>query len=127
MEKHILLVDDSPTMRSSASLCLRNAGFRVSEATNGREALEKLDSIRKKREELCLILTDINMPEMDGLELIRKVKEGWFKFIPILVLTTESEEEMIRRGKDAGAAGWLLKPFNPQQLLLAVKRLVWPT
>jgi len=126
MEKHVFLVDDSPTIRTSASLCLRNAGFRVTEAINGRDALQKLRSIREKRDGLCLILTDVNMPEMDGITFIRKVKEGYFKFVPILVLTTESEESVIRKGKEAGAAGWLLKPFNPEQLLLAIKRLVWP-
>ena len=66
------------------------------------------------------------MPEMDGITFIQKVKQGYFKFVPILVLTTESEESVIRKGKEAGAAGWLLKPFNPEQLLLAIKRLVWP-
>jgi len=126
MEKHILLVDDSPTIRMSASLYLRNAGFRVTEATDGRDALQKLHAIKENSDGLCLILTDINMPEMDGIELICKVKRGYFKFVPILVLTTESEESMIQKGKEAGASGWLLKPFNPEQLLLAIKRLVWP-
>lgn len=86
--------------------------------------MQKLHSIREKGEGLRLILTDINMPEMNGLELICKVKEGYFKFVPILVMTTESEESTIRKGKEAGASGWLLKPFNPEQLLLAIKRLV---
>ena len=102
MEKHVLLVDDSPTIRTSASLCLRKAGFRVTEAVNGRDALEKLRSIKEDKDGLCLILTDVNMDEMDGITFIHKVKEGYFKFVPILVLTTESEESMIRKGKEAG-------------------------
>jgi two-component system chemotaxis response regulator CheY len=126
MEKHILIVDDSPTIRTSASRCLRKAGFRVTEAINGRDALQKLGAIKDKKDGLSLVLTDVNMPEMDGITFIQRVKQGYFKFVPILVLTTESEESTIRRGKGAGASGWLLKPFNPEQLLLAINRLVWP-
>ncbi|MBW1740098.1 MAG: response regulator [Deltaproteobacteria bacterium] len=126
MEKHILFVDDSPTMRSSVSFCLRNAGYRVTEAINGKDALEKLQSIKDKGEPVSLIITDINMPEMDGLTFISKVKETDFKFVPILVLTTEAEESMIEKGRAAGASGWLLKPFQAEQLLWAVRKVVWP-
>lgn len=125
MEKHILLVDDSPTMRSSVSFCLRNAGYRVTEATDGKDALQKLRSIEDKGQSLALIITDINMPEMDGITFISKVKETGLKFLPILVLTTEAGESMIEKGRAAGVSGWLLKPFQPEQLLWAVKRVVW--
>jgi two-component system chemotaxis response regulator CheY len=125
MDKHILLVDDSPTIRSSASQFLRKAGYRVTEAVNGRDGLEKLKSIREGGETPSLILTDVNMPEMDGIAFIQAVKGGDCPFIPILVLTTESEEAMITKGKAAGASGWLLKPFNPDQLGAAIRKLLW--
>ena len=125
MEKNILLVEDSPTMRSSVSFCLRNAGYRVTEAVDGKDALKKLQSMNDKSEPFSLIITDINMPQMDGITFISKVKETDFKFVPILVLTTESEESVIKKGRDAGASGWLLKPFQPEQLLWAVKKVIW--
>ncbi len=125
MGKHILLVDDSPTIRSSVSFCLRNAGYRVTEASDGKDALQKLRSIEDKAQSLALIITDINMPEMDGITFISKVKETGLKFLPILVLTTEAGESMIEKGRAAGISGWLLKPFQPEQLLWAVKKVVW--
>jgi len=125
VEKHILLVDDSPTMRSSVSFCLRNAGYGVTEATDGKDALQKLQFIKDKDQSLSLIITDINMPEMDGITFISKVKETELKFLPILVLTTEAGESMIEKGRAAGVSGWLLKPFQPEQLLWAVKKVVW--
>ncbi len=125
MEKNILIVEDSPTMRSSVSFCLRNAGYRVAEAIDGKDALKKLQSMNDKSEPLSLIITDINMPQMDGITFISEVKETDFKFVPILVLTTESEESVIKKGRDAGASGWLLKPFQPEQLLWAVKKVIW--
>jgi two-component system, chemotaxis family, chemotaxis protein CheY len=127
MQKHIVFVDDSPTMRASVTFCLRNAGYLVTEAENGKDALEKLQSMKDSGQLPALILTDVNMPEMDGLTFITKVKEGQFRFVPILVLTTEGERAMIERGRVAGASGWLLKPFQPEQLLWAIKKLVWPT
>jgi two-component system chemotaxis response regulator CheY len=126
MEKQILFVDDSPTVRSSVSFCLRNAGYRVTEAADGKDALEQLQAIRDKGESLSLIITDINMPQMDGITLISEVKETEFKFIPILVLTTEGDMSVIEKGRVAGASGWLLKPFQPEQLLWVVKKVVWP-
>jgi len=126
MEKHILFVDDSPTIRSSVSFCLRNAGYRVTEAVDGKDGLEKVQSFKDKGDSLSLIITDVNMPQMDGITFISEVKETEFKFIPILVLTTEAEESMIKKGRDAGASGWLLKPFQPEELLWAVKKVVWP-
>jgi two-component system chemotaxis response regulator CheY len=126
MEKHILLIDDSPTMRLSVSFCLRNAGYRVTEASDGKDALQKLRSIiEDKAQSLALIITDINMSEMDGITFISKVKETGLKFLPILVLTTEAGESMIEKGRAAGISGWLLKPFQPEQLLWAVKKVVW--
>jgi len=126
MEKLILFVDDSPTIRSSVSFCLRNAGYRVTEAEDGQDGLEKLRAMEDKGESLSLIITDINMPKMDGITFISKVKETEFKFVPVLVLSTEGDESEIEKGRDAVATGWLLKPFQPEQLLWAVKKVVWP-
>jgi two-component system chemotaxis response regulator CheY len=126
MKKHILFVDDSPTMRSSVSFCLRNAGYIVSEATDGEDGLQKLKIVKDNGESISLIITDVNMPKMDGITFISRLKQTEFKFIPILVLTTESDEAIIEKGRVAGASGWLLKPFQPEQLLWAVKKVVWP-
>ena len=125
MEKHILVVDDSPTIRSVVAFCLRNAGYEVTEAKDGKDALKKLESIKERMQILALILTDINMPRMDGITFIENVKKSAFRFLPILVFTTESEKSMIEKGRAAGASGWLVKPFQPEQLLWAIKKLVW--
>jgi two-component system chemotaxis response regulator CheY len=98
----------------------------VTEAVDGQDGLQKVQSMKEKGESLSLIITDINMPQMDGITFISEVKETEFKFVPILVLTTAAEESMIKKGRDAGASGWLLKPFQPEQLLWAVKKVVWP-
>lgn len=125
MEKHILVVDDSPTIRSTVAFCLRNAGYKVTEAKDGKDALKKLESMKDVLQSLALIVTDINMPEMDGITLIENIKKSDFRFLPILVFTTESEKSMIEKGRAVGASGWLVKPFQPEQLLWAVKKLVW--
>ena len=125
MEKIILVVDDSPTIRSAVAFCLRNAGYKVIEANDGKDALKKLENMDKNLQNLALIVTDINMPEMDGLSLIKNIKKSEFRFLPILVFTTESEKSMIEKGRAAGASGWLVKPFQPEELLWAVKKLVW--
>lgn len=124
MIKCIMTVDDSPTVRSSISFCLKNAGYDVINAVDGQDATEKIKHIQAEGRSLSLIITDINMPQMDGITFIKNVKKSDFRFIPILVLTTEGDIEMIEKGKDAGAAGWLVKPFQPEQLLWAVKKLI---
>jgi two-component system chemotaxis response regulator CheY len=126
MKKLILFVDDSPTMRSSVSFCLRNAGYGVIEAIDGVDGLQKIESVKEKGQTLNLIITDINMPQMDGITFIGEVRKGAFKFVPILVLTTEGDESVIKRGRAAGASGWLMKPFQPESLLWAVKKVMWP-
>jgi len=126
MKKLILFVDDSPTMRSSVSFCLRNAGYGVIQAVDGVDGLQKIQSVKEKGQTLNLIITDINMPQMDGITFIGKVREGAFKFVPILVLTTEGGESLIEKGRAAGASGWLMKPFQPENLLWAVKKVMWP-
>lgn len=121
MEKAILIVDDSPTLRASLSFCLKNGGYNVIEAINGIDGLEK---IKEKGEVISLIILDIIMPKMDGITFLREVKKTLFRFIPILILSTVSDERKRREARLAGAAGWLTKPFKPEQLLWVVKKFV---
>lgn len=125
MASVVFIIDDSRTVRASVEYTLKKAGYAVESAKNGREGLEVLRELAKKKGTPKMIITDINMPEMDGIEFIKNVKkEPRFKFIPILVLTTESEESMKMKGKQAGAAGWLVKPFKPEQLISVVRKFV---
>jgi two-component system chemotaxis response regulator CheY len=117
MAKCILVVDDSETVRQVLQLTLVNAGFDVVEAEDGLEALDKL-----AHHSVDMMITDLNMPKMDGLDLIKKVREdGAHRFTPIVMLTTESSEEKKLAGRKAGASGWIVKPFKPEQLLKVVK------
>lgn len=122
---HILVVDDSDTIRLAVSSALCGAGYKVTEASNGLEALEKLAIIADAGLSLSLILTDINMPAMDGITLIREIRKGSFKFVPILVLSSEAAESSMKRAISAGASGWLQKPFLPEQVFGAIRKLVW--
>lgn len=118
MNKRILIADDSASMRQLVSFALRDAGFEVIESINGRDALSKMDGTK-----IDLIVTDLNMPEMDGIELIRQVRrKPCYRFIPVIMLTTESQESKKQEGKQAGASGWIVKPFTPEQLVETVKR-----
>ena len=121
MEKTIMIIDDSNVFRKVVSMHLNNAKYNVIEASDGLDAFEKL----KEVERIGLIICDINMPNMDGLEFVSKIKqEAKWKFIPIVMLTTESQEEKKRQGMQAGAKAWLVKPFSPEQLLSAVAKLI---
>ena len=120
MSKCILVVDDSETVRQVLQLTLSKAGFKVIEAEDGVDALNKLPEAA-----VDMIVTDLNMPNMDGLELIQKVREeGNHRFTPIVMLTTESSEEKKKAGREAGASGWIVKPFKPEQLLKVVKMVL---
>ncbi|MFK7977129.1 MAG: response regulator [Halioglobus sp.] len=116
----ILAVDDSPSMRQMVSHTLKSAGYEVVMASDGVEALEIA-----KKSEVNLVLTDVNMPNMDGITLVKRLRElSTYKFKPILVLTTESSQERKMQGKAAGATGWIVKPFDPDQLLATLRRVV---
>jgi len=117
--KTIMSVDDSPSIRQMVSLTLSQAGYQVIEAVDGKDALAKLnDSVR-------LILTDLNMPDMDGIELVKAIRANpRFKFMPLIMLTTESQEARKQEGKAAGATGWIVKPFSPAQLLAVLKKVL---
>lgn len=119
MTKQILIVDDSKTMRDMVNFTLTNAGFRVSEAKDGVEALVVLEG-----QSFDLIITDLNMPNMDGFGLIEHVRQhAKNRFLPILMLTTESDPGKKERGKQAGATGWIVKPFNPEKLVQVVNKV----
>ncbi|MCJ8314336.1 MAG: response regulator [Saccharospirillaceae bacterium] len=116
----ILAVDDSASMRQMVSFTLKGAGFDVTEANDGQQALD----IAKTRS-FDLVLSDVNMPVMDGITLVKNLRNlGDYKFTPILMLTTESAGDKKGEGKAAGATGWIVKPFNPDQLLKTIKRVL---
>ncbi|MDY3552885.1 response regulator [Gemmata sp. JC717] len=120
MNKTILIVDDSPTMRQMVGDTLRGAGYAVLEGVNGSDALAKVAG-----RTVHLVITDFNMPVMGGLVLIERLRaKPEFRFTPILVLTTESETSRKEQGKAAGATGWVTKPFDPVRLVQVVKRLM---
>ncbi len=119
MSKVIMTVDDSSSMRQMVGFTLRNAGYEVIEAVDGKDALSKLGS------PIHMVLTDLNMPNMDGIELIRALRaHALFKFVPIVMLTTESQASKKQEGKAAGATGWIVKPFKPEQLVAVVKKVL---
>lgn len=119
MPKMILTVDDSASMRQAVSFALRAAGYDVVEADDGTDAVGKLSG------PIQLVITDLNMPRMDGIELIKHIRtRSNHKHIPILMLTTESQPAKKEAAKAAGATGWIVKPFRPEQLLAAVSRVL---
>lgn len=119
MSKTVLIIDDSATMLLSIKTILEMHGFKVEQASNGKQALDKVKAGLKPD----LIITDINMPEMDGLEFIKNVRPI-LKFTPILVLTTESEVSKREQAKKLGATGWIVKPVSGQDLINVIKRVL---
>ncbi|HEY5683371.1 MAG: response regulator [Gammaproteobacteria bacterium] len=116
----ILTVDDTASMRQMISFTLNSVGHEVIQASDGKEALKLLQG-----KKVDLVIADINMPNMDGITLVKSLREqAEYKFIPILVLTTESQEAKRQQGKVAGATGWIVKPFNPEQLLTIVNKVL---
>lgn len=120
MSKTIMTVDDSASVRQMVSFTLKGAGYQVIEASDGKDALSKLNGST-----VNMMITDLNMPNMDGIELIKSVRlDPAYKFIPIIMLTTESQAGKKQEGKAAGATGWIVKPFKPEQLLAVVKKVL---
>ncbi len=116
----ILTVDDSAAMRQMVEATLTAAGYEVLQATNGQEALEAA-----QQESFDLVLTDVNMPHMDGLTLVRRLRGlPAYRHTPVLVLTTEGTDERKHEGRQAGATGWLVKPFNPERLLATIAKVL---
>ena len=119
MAKTILMVDDSKTMRDMVNTTLQQSGFAVLDAEDGKQALDVLAG-----NNIDLIITDINMPNMDGISLIKQIRsQDKHKFTPIIVLTTEGGDDAKKKGKEAGATGWVVKPFNPEKMLQIVNKL----
>jgi len=120
MSKNVLTVDDSPSLRRMVAFTLKGAGYRVVEAADGRDGLAKA-----KSEQFELVLTDQNMPQMDGLQLIEALRAiPDYMRVPIVMLTTESSAEMKAKGRAAGATGWMVKPFDPSRLLEVVQKVI---
>jgi len=119
MSKTIMIVDDSSSMRQVVSIALKGAGHEVVECCDGNDALAKL-----KGQKLHMIISDVNMPNMDGISFVKALKEvAAYKFTPVLMLTTESQEAKKEEGKAAGVRAWMVKPFKADQLLAAVEKL----
>ncbi len=122
MAKTILIVDDSASVRQVVSITLKGAGYEVIEGVDGKDALGKL-----KGQKVHLIISDVNMPNMDGITFVKEVKKlDAYKFTPIIMLTTESQEAKKQEGQAAGAKAWVVKPFQPAQMLSAVSKLILP-
>lgn len=121
----ILAVDDSPSMRDMVRLALGTAGFDVTPAVDAPTALELARQSAKDQASYDLVLSDVNMPQMDGIALIRALRaEVAYKHTPILMLTTESSRQAKAEGKAAGATGWIVKPFDPEQLVATLQRVL---
>jgi len=123
MAKTILIVDDSSSLRTVVKIALNRAGYEVLEAIDGVQGLAALEKAAK----VHLIVSDVNMPNMDGITFVTKVKQHpRHKFVPVIMLTTEGQDDKKQQGRAAGAKAWIVKPFNPPQLLDAVSKLILP-
>jgi two-component system chemotaxis response regulator CheY len=121
MSRRILVVDDSPTLRRLAANTLRAAGYDVIEAEHGQEGLDRL---QQEVSEIHAVVTDLNMPVMDGLTLTERVRTNpATSAMPVLMVTTEASPEMRKKGRAAGATGWITKPYNPKKLVSSVRRI----
>jgi len=120
MHKKIMTVDDSATVRQMLNFTLKDAGYEVVEAIDGEDALDKFSD-----GSISMLITDLNMPKLDGIGLIKEVRrDPNNRFIPIIMLTTESQDQKKQEGKKAGASGWIVKPFKPEQLLAVVRMVL---
>lgn len=120
MSKTILTVDDSASMRQTITFTLKEAGYQVVEAVDGKDALSKLATAA-----VDLVVTDLNMPNLDGIGLIKEIRAHQkHRFVPIVMLTTESADDRKQQGKAAGATGWIVKPFRGEQLVAVAKKLL---
>jgi two-component system, chemotaxis family, chemotaxis protein CheY len=120
MKKSIMTVDDSSSIRQLLRFALVNEGYNVLEASDGQDALDQLKEILVQ-----MVITDLNMPNLDGIELIKGIRAlPAYKFVPIIMLTTESQMAKVQEGKAAGATGWIVKPFDPEHLVTVVKKVL---
>ena len=120
MSKIILTADDSTSVRQMVTFTLKNSGYEVIESIDGADALQKLEG-----KKIDMVITDLNMPNMNGIDLIKAIRQiPEHKFVPIILLTTESQAEKKMEGKNAGATGWIVKPFKPEQLIAVTKKVL---
>lgn len=123
MSKKILIVDDAKSIRQTLGFVLKNEGYEIAEAENGQDALEKLDGSK-----INLIISDVNMPVMDGITFVKTIKEDEtysnYKFVPVIMLTTESSDDMKAKGKEIGVKAWVTKPFPPESLVDAIQKIL---
>lgn len=118
----ILVVDDSASLRQVVAISLQGKGYDVIQAGNGKEALDKLNGTK-----INLVISDVNMPIMDGLTFVSEMKKlPRYKFTPVIMLTTEAGSDMKDRGRAVGVKAWVVKPFKPEQMLMAVAKLILP-
>jgi len=121
MGKNILVVDDSATVRQQVGLAVKQAGYSVVEAADGLEGLERLNTIS----DIALIVCDVNMPNMNGLEMLEKIQtDGKHQAIPVIILTTEGQPDLVARAKKGGAKAWIVKPFKAELLVAAANKLI---
>ncbi|NTV75150.1 MAG: response regulator [Holophaga sp.] len=122
MAKTIMIIDDSVSLRQVVAIALASAGYDVIEACDGQDALDKLTG-----QKVHLMICDVNMPNMDGITFLKSIRiHPAYKFTPVIMLTTEAGEDKKREGQAAGARAWVVKPFKPEQLLVAVSKLILP-
>lgn len=122
MAKTIMVVDDSSSLRQVVGIALKGAGYEVCEACDGRDALSKLTG-----QKVHLVVSDVNMPNMDGITFVKELRKlPAYKFTPVIMLTTENQEAKKAEGQAAGAKAWMVKPFRPEQMLMAVSKLCLP-
>ncbi len=121
--KYIMAIDDSPTIRASVAFALKQLQYTIEQAENGKDALEKISRLKDEGREPVLCIVDVNMPQMDGLSFLKEFKKT-DRFTPVLFLTTESEEGKIRESKTHGASGWIVKPFQTEELVRVATKLI---
>ncbi len=121
--KYIVVIDDSPTIRMAVEFAIKSFGLTVMQAENGLNALEKIADLKSKGNDVVLCVTDINMPQMDGITFIKEFRKT-DKFTPILVLTTDADNSKIKEGKESGASAWIIKPFTPSEFTDVVQKLI---
>ncbi len=122
MAKTIMIIDDSASIRQVVNITLGKSGYVVIEAVDGKDAINKLNG-----QKIHLIICDVNMPNMDGITFLKELKQNaGYKFTPVIMLTTESQEAKMQEGKAAGAKAWVVKPFKPETMLTAIEKLILP-
>jgi two-component system chemotaxis response regulator CheY len=120
MAKTIMVVDDSTSIRQMVTFTIKNSGYDVVEAVDGQDALAKMSE-----QPVNMVVTDLNMPNLDGIGLIKNIRlDPAHKYIPVVMLTTESQEEKKQEGRQAGATGWIVKPFKPDQLIAVIRKVL---